>query len=71
MRCEHCGSELVEVDNPMRREFRHRRGVVCPGPASGMPRPTAEGADDLPCICDCGHCGDCDDCTHDHPEESS
>lgn len=37
MRCEHCGGELVEVDNPMRREFRHRRGVVC----SGMPRPPA------------------------------
>jgi len=33
MRCEYCGSDLVEVDNPMRREFRHRRGVVCTGRA--------------------------------------
>lgn len=29
--CPHCGSELVEVDNPMRREFRHRRGMECTG----------------------------------------
>lgn len=27
--CPDCGGELVEVDNPMRREVRHRRGVVC------------------------------------------
>lgn len=43
MRCEHCGGELVEVDNPMRREVRHRRGVVCSGgrPAPEMPHPPA------------------------------
>lgn len=29
MRCDLCGGELVEVDNPMRREFRHRRGAEC------------------------------------------
>lgn len=27
--CPDCGGELVEVDNPMRREVRHRRGVTC------------------------------------------
>lgn len=34
MRCWWCAGELVEVDNPMRREVRHRRGeeVLCPGP---------------------------------------
>lgn len=32
--CPWCGAELVEVDNPMRTEFRHRRGQeqFCPGP---------------------------------------
>lgn len=29
MHCPRCGQELVEVDNPFRREVRHRRGVVC------------------------------------------
>lgn len=29
MICEICGQDLVEVDNPMRREVRHRRGVTC------------------------------------------
>lgn len=44
--CEWCGKELVEVDNPLRREVRHRRGedgAACPGPF-GIPeelRPTA------------------------------
>jgi hypothetical protein len=28
--CDICGGELVEVDNPMRLELRHRRGVQCP-----------------------------------------
>ena len=28
--CPVCGGDLVEVDNPLRKEFRHRRGVVCP-----------------------------------------
>jgi len=34
MTCPHCGRPLVEVDNPMRREVRHRRGeeATCPGP---------------------------------------
>lgn len=36
--CPTCHTELVEVDNPIRREVRHRRGVVCPpeplGPVS-------------------------------------
>lgn len=34
LRCPYCGRELVEVDNPFRREVRHRRGeeVLCPGP---------------------------------------
>lgn len=33
--CVWCNREMVEVDNPMRREVRHRRGqeVDCPGPA--------------------------------------
>lgn len=32
MRCSSCGKELVEVDNPLRREVRHRRGeeLMCP-----------------------------------------
>lgn len=32
--CEWCGQELVEVDNPLRREVRHKRGQegACPGP---------------------------------------
>lgn len=31
--CPDCGQELVEVDNPLRREFRHRRGeeALCEG----------------------------------------
>jgi len=29
MRCSRCGADLVEVDNPFRKEFRHRRGVEC------------------------------------------
>lgn len=29
MICPTCGQELVEVDNPMRREVRHKRGVKC------------------------------------------
>jgi hypothetical protein len=38
MRCQWCGRALVQVDNPFRREIRHRRGeeVLCPGP----PEPT-------------------------------
>lgn len=28
-RCPRCGSDLVQVDNPMRKEFRHRRGQEC------------------------------------------
>lgn len=32
MTCTRCGGELVEVDNPLRREVRHLRGVVCAGP---------------------------------------
>lgn len=33
-RCPWCGEETVEVDNPLRREVRHRRGrgLNCPGP---------------------------------------
>lgn len=27
--CPDCGSRLVEVDNPLRREVRHPRGVEC------------------------------------------
>ena len=36
-RCQWCGRALVEVDNPMRRELRHRRGeeAQCPGPPGG------------------------------------
>ena len=34
--CPFCGSpDVVEVDNPMRREVRHRRGVACPGYPAG------------------------------------
>jgi len=34
MTCPWCGRPLVEVDNPFRREVRHRRGeeTTCPGP---------------------------------------
>lgn len=34
MTCPYCGKALVEVDNPWRREIRHRRGeeALCPGP---------------------------------------
>ena len=34
--CPWCDREMVEVDNPMRREVRHRRGeeALCPGPVS-------------------------------------
>lgn len=32
MTCTRCGSRLVEVDNPMRREIRHPRGIDCSGP---------------------------------------
>lgn len=39
--CESCGKYLVEVDNPYRREIRHRRGeeVQCPAwrEAAGLP----------------------------------
>lgn len=27
--CPRCKAPLVEVDNPMRRELRHRRGTTC------------------------------------------
>ena len=27
MRCDKCGVEVVEVDNPMREEIRPRRGL--------------------------------------------
>jgi hypothetical protein len=32
--CQWCRQQLVEVDNPFRREIRHRRGQEnqCPGP---------------------------------------
>lgn len=32
--CRYCHRPLVEVDNPLRQEFRHRRGEerTCPGP---------------------------------------
>jgi hypothetical protein len=41
MICPYCGKDLVEVDNPFRREVRHRRGEEnqCPGPPAG---PTEE-----------------------------
>jgi hypothetical protein len=47
--CPYCGKTLIEVDNPMRPEFRHRRGEedFCPGPAQSpvepapTPTPTA------------------------------
>lgn len=29
MRCPVCNEELVRVDNPMRREIRHKRGSAC------------------------------------------
>lgn len=29
--CPACGSRLVEVDNPFRREVRHPRGIECDG----------------------------------------
>lgn len=35
--CPACGSRLVEVDNPMRREVRHPRGVVCDGKPPTLP----------------------------------
>lgn len=36
--CPVCGStDVVEVDNPFRREVRHRRGVDCPGPPATRP----------------------------------
>ena len=31
MTCPKCGEELVEVDNPMRREVRHKGRVRCRG----------------------------------------
>ncbi len=36
MNCPHCHKPLVEVDNPIRREVRHRRGEKsqCPGPTA-------------------------------------
>lgn len=39
MTCEWCGQRLVEVDNPIRREIRHRRGdeARCPGPPLEVP----------------------------------
>lgn len=50
--CPYCGKTLVEVDNPMRPEFRHRRGeeAFCPGPpampamAAPPPPPPPSGA---------------------------
>lgn len=40
MNCPYCHQELVEVDNPLRREVRHKRGqeADCPGPdGAGLP----------------------------------
>lgn len=43
MICPSCGNELVEVDNPMRREVRHKRGqeYYCPAyrEANGLVNP--------------------------------
>lgn len=46
MRCQWCGRDLVQVDNPFRVEIRHRRGeeVLCPGP-SAEPDPRAVNAE--------------------------
>lgn len=35
--CPVCGGDLVEVDNPLRKEFRHRRGQQCIGALSTTP----------------------------------
>lgn len=50
MRCSRCGADLVEVDNPMRKEFRHRRGTECAGsePALEVESPHMMAADSLP-----------------------
>jgi hypothetical protein len=32
--CPWCNGQLVEVDNPMRPEVRHKRGQECSGPPS-------------------------------------
>lgn len=48
MTCPHCHQTLVEVDNPIRREVRHRRGTECvpptdnAGPADGINPTTQE-----------------------------
>lgn len=42
MTCPKCGQELVEVDNPWRREVRHKRGSTCSEVATDW-----QGADDV------------------------
>lgn len=44
MTCPWCARELVEVDNPLRREMRHRRGeeVACPGPPDDYDQAVAD-----------------------------
>ena len=46
--CPYCNSRLVEVDNPMRREIRHPRGIVCSGPPASSVPPTPERRDWYP-----------------------
>lgn len=47
MRCSRCGAVLVEVDNPFRKEFRHRRGTECAASeaALNVPPPSIMAAD--------------------------
>lgn len=42
MDCTRCGNRLVEVDNPMRTEVRHPRGVDCPGPLTATEEKSQE-----------------------------
>jgi len=51
MTCPWCGRPLVEVDNPFRREVRHRRGeeTTCPGPPrDGSPTVAETKGEDVP-----------------------
>lgn len=61
--CPSCGGELVEVDNPLRREVRHRHGQEVSCPAFGVvterdSAPHRDGDRDAPKSADSGRTGD-------------
>lgn len=43
MKCNRCGEDLVQVDNPFRTEYRHRRGTECAAEPGELAEPIGSG----------------------------